>query len=254
MGPGLIAVTEDGAAHIFDPVDGRLVRATADDVQFIDLFALDVYSVTALAADGLELILVEVFFGPERHRIHRIDATGAISSSVDLPIGFRLEDGLSGVLSDDDGDVILEFGGGDTYGRYDAASGTFDRDSSAVIRGVEVIPAAPDVLIDGILITADLVGDFGGLRYLATDDGGRHVVERVDVLDMNPLRVLRTVEWYSATGEILGSARVPAIDEQAIDVAPGIAVDGRGHVVALLALQEQVVVLPLDPAPGRITD
>jgi hypothetical protein len=247
-----LAVTDDGVAHIVDPVERRLVRASADGIEYVDLIALDILAVTAIAADGLDLILIEVFFGPLRQRIHRLDPAGVLVSSVDLPEGFQLEDGLSAVLADADGDVVIEFGGGGGYGRYDADADTFTRESRITIRGVTVTPTPPDLIIDDARLTADLVGDFGALRYLGTDVVGTHVVERVDVLGTNPINVLRTVEWYGPDGAFLGSALVPSIDEQAIDVAPGIAMMTSGDVIVLLALEDTVVLRPLERQPTRI--
>ena len=253
-GPGLFAVTDDGVAHIVEPVDRRLVRASADGMEYVDLIELDILGVTAIAADRLDLILIEVFFGPVRQRVHRLDSTGAVVSSVDLPEGFQLEDGLSGVLTDDDGDVVIEFGGGGTYGRYDAETGSFARERSTTVRGVSITPAAPDLIVDGVRLTADLVGEFGALRYLATDSSGVHAIERVDVVATSPLRALRTVEWYAPDGTFLGSALVPSIDEQAVDVAPGLAVMPSGDVIVLLALEDAVVVRPLERQATRIVD
>lgn len=245
-------MTDDGVAHIFDPVDLRLAHASEAGLEFTDLVALDILSVTAMTSDGLDLILVEVFFGPVRQRIHRLDQSRNVVATVDLPPGYRLEDGLSGVFADDDGDVVLEFGGGGIYGRYDAATGTFDKERSPVLRGVEVDPRPPDLVVDGVELTADLTGAFGSLRYLATDLSGRHIVERTDVLNTSPIEVLRTVEWWAPDGRFLLSALVPTIDEQAIDQPPGLAVMPAGDVIVLLALEDSVVVRPLVGEPERI--
>lgn len=248
----MFAVTDDGVAHIFDPVERRLAHASAAGLDFTDLVALDILSVTAMAADELDLVLVEVFFGPVRQRIHRLDPSRNVVATIDLPPGFRLEDGLSGVFADDDGDIVLEFRGGELYGRYDAATGTFASERSPVVRRVEVDPRPPDLLVDGVELTADLKGDFGALRYLATDITGRHIVERTDVLSTSPVEVLRTVEWYAPDGQFLLSALVPSLEEQAIDQPPGLAVMPAGDVIVLLALEDAVVVRPLVGDPQRI--
>jgi hypothetical protein len=251
-GPSLLAVDEAGRIHVVDPAGSRIIGFGTGDPTSIDLQALDIASVTAIAADGTDLILVEIFFAPTRQRVHRLAADGTLVLTVDLPEGFRLEDGLSGVLAAGDGGVIIEFQGGAAYGRYEASDQSFSLQTRVDVRGVDVQPDAPNITIDGARITADLTMGLGGLRYLGTAADGTHVVERVDVVSTDPaFVVVRTVEWYSPGGVLLGSALVPGIEEQAIDQVPGLAITTDGRVYVLIALDTAVEVWQLAREPGR---
>ena len=182
-GPHLFAMDASGRIHIADPVGGRIVTIAGEARRSLDLIARDILGVTAFAADGDELIVIEIFFAPTRHRLHRLTADGAVVETVELPVGFRLEDGLSDLRPGRDGDVLIEFAGGGFYGRYDATTASFSKEEGSIeFRDAVVEPRPPDLVIDDILLTADLTMGLGALRYLGTAADGTHVVERSDVV------------------------------------------------------------------------
>lgn len=254
-GPTVFAVDPDGGIHIADPV-GRRVVSVVDGVQtVVELVPLDVLAVTAMSAADDHLLVVEVFFSPVRQRLHRLGYDGVIRESIDLPEGFRLENGLSGVRSGAGEDIVLEYEEGAHYGVWDAATGTFEMLDRLTIGPTTVVSRAPDLVIDGTTITADLEGVAGGLVYLGTAADGTHLVLRHDVTVVDGVFVvLSTVEWYAPGGELLGSARIPAIDEQFISAPPGIAMTADGRALALVALEDAVEVIELPRRPGRITE
>ena len=253
QGPSLLAIDPGGTVHIVDPVGLRVLSFAADSQSTIDIGQLDILSVTAIAADANELLIVEVFFAPERHRVHRVGYDGSITETIDLPVGFRLEDGLSGVRGGSDGQIILEYGGSESFGVWSPTEQSFERVAALTGGPVTVTPRPPDLEIDGSVITADLTLSLGGTRYLGTAADGTHVIVREDVLATNPaFDVLTTVEWYLPDGALLGSARVPSLAEQFISQVPGIAMYPDGRVVALVAFADEVQVLELARRPDRI--
>ena len=253
-GPSLLAVDPSGGIHIVDPVALRVLSfATARRTRF-PLASLDILAVTAISAGADHLLIVEVTFGPVRQRVHRVGFDGRLLETIDLPTGLRLEDGLSGVLSGPDGQIIIELAGGAHYGVWNAATRAFDAFDSLAIAQTTIIAEAPDLEINGVRIPADLTGVIGGMRYLGTADDGTVVVVREDVLETSPtFRVLGTVEWYTPEGLFLGSARIPPLEEQHISQPPGVALASDGRVLALVAHQRVVEVIELARQPDRIT-
>lgn len=252
LGPSVMAVDASGRFHIVEPVGRTILSVLGEDVTTLELDDLDITAVAALAAADDHLVVVEIFFSPVRHRVHRISYEGELAESIELPVGFRLEDGLSGVLAGADGQIILEFEGGGSYAEWIAGTEEFRRVTGAVLDGVEVVPNPPDLMVDGVPITADLSLGLGGLRYLGTTPGGVHALVREDVTQTDPmLIVVTTIEWYQANGELVGSARVPLMD-QYIDQPPGVAMMPDGRVVALMALDDAIEIRELVPIPRRI--
>jgi len=253
-GPSLLAADPAGGLHFYDPNGRRIMSYVGDKATEIDTAALDIASVTALAANSEHLIAVEIFFQPVRNRVHRIGFNGGILETVELPAGFRLENGLSGVRTDVAGRIILEFERGAAYGIWNGPELGFEKVGALEADGVIVTPRPPDLEIGGVLLSADLTMGFGGLRYVGADPAGNHVVDRQDVTSSDPvIAVTSTVEWYSPAGVFLGSARVPALEDQYISTAPPVALLPDGRAVALLALQDEVRVDVLARQQARIT-
>lgn len=253
-GPSLLAADPKGGLHFYDPVGRRILSFDGEQLSEIDTLGLDILSLTALAASADHLIAVEIFFQPVRNRVHRIGFDGAIIETIELPVGFRLEDGLSGVLTDAAGRLILEFAGGSVYGIWNGTETGFEKVVVLDVAGTVVAPQPPDLDIDGVVLTADLTMDLGGLRYLGVDPAGNIVVERQDVLALDPvLTVVTTVEWYSPDGTLLGAARVPPLEEQYISAPPPVAVLPDGTAVALLALEDEIRLDVLARQRDRIT-
>jgi hypothetical protein len=253
-GPSLLAVDPSGRLHFYDPIGRRVLSFDGTRRTEIDTAALDITSLTALAANADHLIAVEIFFQPVRNRVHRIGFDGSLIETIELPVGFRLEDGLSGALTDGAGRIILEYAGAAAYGIWNGPDLGFEKSNVLEVDGIVVTPRPPDLEIDGGVLTADLTTGLGNLRYLGTDPGGNIVVERQDVLALDPVvRVVVSVEWYSPDGVLLGAARVPSLEEQYISTPPPVAVLPDGRAVALVALQDEVRVDVLAREGERIT-
>lgn len=252
-GPSLLAIDPANRVHIFDPVGGRVLSLHEGGETSIDLRALDILSVTAMAANADHMVLVEIFFQPERNRVHRVGFDGSLIETIELPPGLRLEDGLSGVRSGQGEEILLEFAGGASFAVWDPGIGAF-ADLPAIASGPSlIVPFPPDLEIGGRLITADLTNGFGGLRYLGAATNGEHLVVREDVTSLDPVvTVVTTIEWYSADDGFVGSARVPPLEDQHISTPPPVAMFSDGQVAALVAFSDEVQVVVLSRQPDRI--
>jgi len=251
-GPSLMAVDPGGGIQIHDPVGGRILSFRDDARTSIDLGDIDILAVTALAAGPDQLLLVEILFQPVRHRVHWVGYDGSLIDTVELPEGFRLEDGLSGVRSSSAG-VVLELGGGAEFGIWDGDG--FIRSDQLVEDGHTVVARPPGLEVDGRLITADLSSGLGGLRYLAGDTDGGFFVVREDVLAVDPaIDVLTTVESYLSEGTLQSAAVIPSLTEQHISSPPAVAVLPDGTPIALVALETEVRIVVLELQPGRLAD
>ncbi len=251
VGPSQLAVDPSGGIHIFDPVALRILSFTDEGESSIDLAALDILGVNGIAATAGHLIVVEIFFAPVRNLVHRVSFDGTLLETIDLAPGVRLEDGFSGVRAGPGDEIIIELIGGAAYGIWSGSG--YEIVDSLVLGGMEVTAQTPDLVIGGNPITADLSGPLGSLRYLGTGADGAHSVIREDVLQTDPVfLVLSTVEWYTAEGAFLASARIPSLGEQAIDAPPGVALMPDGRAVALTAGDAAVEVRVLESIPDRI--
>jgi hypothetical protein len=253
-GPNLLAVDPAGGFHFHDPAAGVIWSFRDGQRSSIDLLAADIVAVTSFAAGQDHLVVVEISFSPDRHRVHRLGYDGTVLETVELPPGFRLRDGLSSVLTGAGGEIVIEIGGGASYGVWNAAAVEFESTEELTLSGSTIKLSGSDIEINGALVTGDFVG-FGGLRYLGTAADGSVVIKREDVLQTDPVfRVLSTVEWYSAAGEFLGSSRVPSLETQAIDQVPGVAVARDGSVYALIARDDRVEIIELERHSRRIME
>jgi len=254
VGPSLITADPSGGLHIYDPVGNRILSFTDDGDTVIELGERDILGVTAIGSASDHLLIVEIFFGPLRQKVHRIGFDGTVWQSIDLPAGYSLADGLSGVLAGDGDEIIIEYGGGAYYGAWSDATNSFSTSQALSIAGTVIVSLPPDLAIGEVTVDADLTGNLGGLRYLGTAADGTHAIVREEVrVVASVFDVLATVEWYSPTGAFVASARIPSLTEQAIGAPPGIALLPDGRVVALVALPEAVEVIELVPLNIRIT-
>ena len=250
-GPTLLIVTDDGTIHIGDPVGNRILSFGADGQSSIDLASRDIINAAFIGAWGDDLAVVEISFAPVRNRIHRVTQEGEILATGELPLGARLENGMSGVIVDDAGRVALMFEGGANFGFFDWETGTVDMNATIEKAGITVGEDGDDYRIAGTLVTADLGGRFGGLRLLDVV-GDTVLLIREEVAEFTPITVLATVESYDLSGSFLGSVRIP-LQRQVVAGAPGLAVTPAGEVLVLLSGEDMVVVEKLVPGSRRIT-
>lgn len=251
-GPSLLAIDPRGGVYINDPEASALRWFQGDAEAVLLLQPIDILNVTALAAATDYALVVEVFYGPFRQRVHRIGLDGVIIETIELPVGLQLEDGLSGVLVGPNDEVIIEMAGGAAWGIWHGGP-EWELTRALDLVGTRVMTLSPDIEVNRNRITADLVGSFGGLRWLGSATDGTVVLMREDVLQTDPVFVvLSTVEWYDRDGAFLGSARVPSIEDQYTDNVPGIAVSADGRAFALIATERSVDLIELVRQPERI--
>ncbi len=245
VGPSQIAITAD-QVYIVDPAALELWLLGGTEPEQWDLAAEDILNVTAMAASSDRLYLVEVLFAPARQRLHELTLDGELLATSDLAPGAQLEDGLSGLIVDDDGEVLVVLAGGAAF----AHPTTGAISASVTVGGSTFTQQGPDIDVDGTLLTADLASDLGGLRLLgATEE--LTVLIREEVTSLSPIEVVATIEWYDETG-FVGSALIP-LEAQAIPSPPGLVVAPDGTVVVLVAGPESVTTSVVTPEPSRIT-
>lgn len=251
-GPSHLAIDPRGGFHFDDPVGGRIWSVVEGQVATIDLKALDILVVTAMAASADHLIIVEIFFALVRHRVHRLAYDGTVVETIQIPEGFRFEDGFSGVLAGDAGEIALVLEDGQAYGLWDASTSTFERSTTVTFGRSQVAPLSGGLNINGTGVDAALTG-LGGMRYLGSARDGTVAIVRIDVLETAPVfRVLTTVEWYDPEANFIGSALVPSIEDQFTRQVPGIAVADDGSVYALVTRRDEIAVVQLAMEDRRI--
>jgi len=250
-GPTTVAVGSDGVVYIVDPIANQILSFGPTGSSEIDLASIDVLSAPWIAVASDHLVVVEIFFSPLRERVHRIGFDGRLISSFQLPIGGRLETGLSGVMVDEPDRIHLVIAGGADYLQLTDETLGFTSVGSITKNGVTVSQAGIGVRIGEVEIGPELVGELGGLTAVDVAADGTVVVLREDVVSLDPFTVNQSVEWYDSDGGFIGSAPVD-LAAQAISTPPGIAVGPDGRVVAMYALTDRVEVVELLPLAERV--
>jgi hypothetical protein len=255
IGPSLLTADPDGGIHIHDPVGTRILSFAATGEAVIDLAAAGIAgSITALGAASDHLLVVETYTDPLRQTAHRLEYDGRVRESLSLPASYSDVDGLTGVRAGTSDEIIVEYGGGAYYGAWIPEAGDFQTSPALSVSGIVVTARPPDLVIDGVTLTADLAGSAGSLRYLGTAADGTHAVIREEVMaTATGFSVLLTIEWYSPDVAFVGSARLPDLQDQAIPSPPGVALLPDGRAVALIARSDAIEVVELVPRNVRIT-
>jgi len=106
-GPNALAILSDGSIVVADLIGNRLLRYDLKGrlLEIIDLYAKEIVNMWDLVAFKDELILLEISLdiSPERYRVNRLTSNGELLTSYDLPKGYRLPDGLTGISVDCEG-------------------------------------------------------------------------------------------------------------------------------------------------------
>lgn len=161
--------------------------------------------------------MLDVYPRVSRYRVWRLTHDGQVHSTYDLPEGYRLEDGLSGIAMNGDGSLLVELRGGaelaqvyDAAGRQDLVvrDGFRAHGRGYLIEYSDTLFGPATVTADGVEVEIDPDHDNGGVRFLGATADGDFFVE-VDEVMMNdgPIRVDATVRRYSAAGRLLSQAR-----------------------------------------------
>lgn len=250
-GPNAIAVLPDGSFVIADLVGNRLWRydPTGKVINTIDLSSMDIKQITDLRANSTELIILEEW--GERYRVHRLSFDGELLANYDIPKGFHLEDGLTGIAVDCDGNILLEMEGGSRFFRLVDAQGNLEATiiktdflcNGKAYRIATIGPfTTPQLTAGDITLETELTTGFGGLNLLNVLKDGSFFVVRDDVVND---QVDQTVHYMSADGEQLGVARVP-IEERYYYIMRNLAVGPDGNVYAILPQPDSIHIIRLN--------
>lgn len=261
-GPNAIAIGPDGTVWIADTKAVRLgtprllrIGCNGPPGTVIDLARHPVASVVDIVADGEGVWIADFNVAQDVYRVLRLDDGGAVIGEYEIPEGFRLFDGFSGLELGHDGSLPLEKIFIETYGFVSADGAVLERPtpSSWVSQGRTVTLQNPDrpgsnegaVIIGDVTIPIVTTHALGGITWLG--DGPEddiHVVV-TELYDGTALEVDETVWRFSTDGEVTGKARVP-VAERHLYLEHPLAVTPNGEVMLMLALESELVVKPLE--------
>ncbi|MFH0915826.1 MAG: hypothetical protein V1912_05195 [bacterium] len=255
-GPTSFVVLEDGSVVIADTMavrfgEPRLLRFDAAGARLdpIVLTLAEVASIVDVASDGQKIAVLDVYPAMDRYRVLVLDASGDVETIYDVPNGFHLEDGLTGLAWDDSG-VLLEMEWGARYARV-ASGGPFESTRTVVFDGtpititpgaglttvVEVGPASFDVVRNVEMGGASLIG-------LAPDGSILLVIDEVGMSDEGGIEVTRRVQRYTPTGDLTGE--VSFLVRQFVGIARTLEATADGRVAHLVTLEDRVEIRILD--------
>lgn len=212
-GPSSFAVLADGSVVIADTMAvnrgaPRLLHHDRSGVllSVIDLLPVEAASVADVVTDGEDLALLDIYLPQNRYRVVFLGVDGSVRSVVEIPPGFHLEDGLTGLVWDDLG-VLLEFEMGARYARLGDKG--FFSDARPLFGGreleiAEVGSRSTAVRFGGSEWTVERSTDLGGVSLVgaAPDSTLVLLLDEVDTTG-SAWQVIRTVRRYSASGELL---------------------------------------------------
>jgi hypothetical protein len=219
-GPAAFTVAPDGTFWIADSVKSRLLHYSREgqDLGAIGLAGL-VVGIGDVAASSSEVLALDI--AAQVPKILRLSQSGDVVANYELPVGLRLENGLTGIALGQTGEILVELeGGGRIFQLIDAQG--------------EYRPAQMQGYAYG-----------GGPTFLGANADGSFYVIGEQVISSAPIQVDQTVLYLDAAGEQVGIARAP-LAEQLVYVAHGLAIGPDGAVYALVTRLESVDIVRLN--------
>lgn len=254
-GPSSFVVRADGGVVITDTMAvrdavPRLLRfdASGNAEEPIPMQDHRAVSMIDIASDGLRLAVLDIYVALEEYRVLVLDASGSLDSEVPVPEGFHLENGLTGLLWDDQG-LLLEIEGGTRYARLEP--GLAPEPTTTLVFG-----GLPVTLTDAGQTTTVQIGEdafevmrstqFGDVGLIGLAPDGTVLLHLDEVFD-DPagLRVERRVQRYSKEGELLREISVD-LTEQYVQIDHQLEMTAGGAVAYLVTLPDRVEVRILD--------
>lgn len=253
-GPSSFVVLNDGSVVIADTMaanrgEPRLLHydRTGEQVSIIELAAAEVASIADVVSDGTKLAILDVRIEREEYRVLFVSMDGDVLAEVDVPPGFRLKDGLTGLAWDDSG-VLLEFELGARYARI-VNNGAIEADVIPVFDELEVEAVEDDDRQTRIGVgkeswTVQRTTDLGGATLNGVSPDGT-VVPVLDEVDTSgpAFEVLRRIQRYSLTGEALSESQIDR-GKQRVDIMRPLELAADGEVLSLAALGDRLEVTP----------
>jgi hypothetical protein len=248
-GPNALAVLSDMSVVVADLIGNRLLRydPTGKLLGIINLYTREIVNIWDLVAFKDELILLEISLDipPERYRVNRLTSDGKLLTSYDIPKGYHLQDGLTGISVDCEGQILLEIKGGQAFYRLVDPKGNLNARNGYLCNGKTYRVESTQLVAGDVKLETQLTTGLGGLKLLGVLADGSVYVVREDVVTQQPvITVDQTVHYVSADGLQLGVARVP-IAEAYYYVMRNLAVGPDGYVYSLLPRPDAVYVVRL---------
>jgi LysM repeat protein len=252
-GPNAIAVLPDGSFVIADLVGNRLWRyeSTGKLLKSIDLYSIGIEQVTDLRATNTELFELEI--RNERYRVNRLSFDGELIASYDIPDGFHIENGLTGISVDCEGEVLLEMAGSDLYRLVDSQGNLYSSiektDYYCNGKSYRVVNSGqgtiPKFIAGSIPLETQLTTGLGGLNLLVVLQDGSFYMIRDDVVNDRVIQVDQTVHYINAGGVQQGVARLP-LAEYYYPIMRNLAVGLDGNVYAILPQSDSIHIIRLN--------
>lgn len=255
-GPTSFTVTDAGSVVIADTIamrrgEPRLLRfsSTGDRLDPFDLAEYEVAAVVDVVASGRYIAVLDVLISMERYRVLLLDENGALTRSVDVPAGFRFEDGLTGLAADDDG-ILLEFEFGSRYARL-TESGEFSTGAQRIHNGLQVTSTPRSGRASVVTVGTDSfevirATDLGGVSVLGVAPDGTVLVVIDEVeLSEGAIAVTRRVQRRASDGGVLAELELDVAD-QYVQIDRPLEMTAGGAVVYLASAPDHVQVAVLD--------
>ena len=213
LGPPALDVGPDGRLWVDDLYGNRLLRYGTDGTRAepLDLERHDVLSAMDIAVGADVVHVLDVDPRAHRYRVLTLTPTGRALSTHEVPEGYRLEDGLSGIDLDGDGSLLLELAGGSRLVQLLDPAGQLrlaERDGyTAHGRRYAVQfsgqPFAPvTVVAGGVSIEVRADHGTGGVRFVGATPNGDFFLSVEEVHFGDRIDVDQTVRHYSAAGRL----------------------------------------------------
>lgn len=253
-GPNAIAVLPDGSFVIADLVGNCLWRYdyTGQLLKSINLNSIGIEQVTYLRATDTELFLLEI--RAEKYRVNRLSFDGEIKAIYPIPKALHIENGLTGIIVDCEGEILLELESGTNLHHLVDAQGNLNpsiakSDYHCNGRPYRVINPGPGktpmIIAREIRLESKMTTGFGGFHLINVLQDGSFFMIREDVVNDQAIQVDQTVHYIDADGTQQGVARVP-IAEYYYYIMRNMAVGPDSNVYALFPQPDSIHIIRLN--------
>lgn len=263
QGPIAIAILRDDSFLLSDFVADRLLHydRLGHLLGTIELNDLGIANIRDLRVKENELFLLEVSY--QKFRVHHLSLDGALIASDEIPYNFpidvkekdyTLENGLTGIAIDCEGNVLLEVTGGTKLFPLSDVQNQSEPDN--IVQGyicddkryrvTTTDPSqSPKISAGDVIYETGLTHGFGGLNFLDVFSDGSFYVVRSDVVTESVITVDQTVHYIDADGTVLGLARVP-LSEFYYPIMRNMAISATGEVFVLLPRPDTIDIIRLN--------